>query len=119
MGFSPSLLSFSLLIIILTYHHPEMCDSIDLAAQYYICCLHTWDLTLTWLLAVYQSFLCNYLSVCSDVFIMLDITCDPYVTLFQTHVKLSFWGEHRVRMLENRGLKRMGGWEKLCDHLSN
>jgi len=45
--------------------------------------------------------------MCCDVFIMLDVTCDPDVTLFQMHVKLSLWGEHRVRMLGNRGLKRI------------
>lgn len=60
MGFSPSFFSFPLMIIILTYHHPEVCDSTDLAAQYYICGLHTWDLTLTWYLTAYHSFLCNY-----------------------------------------------------------
>lgn len=35
---------------------------------------------------------------------MLDITCDLDVTLFQMHAKLSLWGEHGVRMLENRWL---------------
>jgi len=106
-GFSPSFFSLPLLMIILTYHHAAVCDNTDLAARYYICGLHTWDLTLTWHLAAYHSFLCNYWPVCSDVFIMLDITCDPDATLFQMRVKPSLWEEHRIRMLENRGLKRI------------